>query len=49
MALGFVVLGERPSAAAVAGAALVLGGLAMLALRPEPKPRVRSRPAEAGA
>ena len=49
MALGFVVLGERPGAAAVAGAALVLAGLAALALRPEPKLRIRSRPAEVAA
>jgi DME family drug/metabolite transporter len=49
MALGFVVLGERPGAAAAAGAALVLAGLAALALRPQPKLRIRSRPAEASA
>jgi drug/metabolite transporter, DME family len=49
MALGFVVLGERPGAAAVAGGALVLAGLAALVLRPEPKLRIRSRPAEAAA
>ena len=49
MALGFVVLGERPGAAAVAGAALVLAGLAALALRPQPKLRIPSRPAEASA
>jgi DME family drug/metabolite transporter len=33
-ALGVIVLGERPGATAVAGAALVLAGLALLALRP---------------
>jgi len=33
-ALGVVALGERPTGAAAAGAALVLGGLAVLALRP---------------
>jgi DME family drug/metabolite transporter len=33
MALGFAVLGERPGAVAVAGAALVLSGLALLAVR----------------
>jgi drug/metabolite transporter, DME family len=49
MVLGFAVLGERPGAAALAGAALVLAGLALLALRSEPSPRVRSRPAEAPA
>ncbi|MEA2331942.1 MAG: drug/metabolite transporter, family [Thermoleophilaceae bacterium] len=35
-ALGVVALGERPGLAAGAGAALVLGGLALLALRPDP-------------
>jgi drug/metabolite transporter, DME family len=49
MALGFAVLGERPGAAAVAGAALVLAGLAALALRREPNLRIRSQPAEAAA
>jgi len=33
-ALGVIALGERPSAAAAAGAALVLSGLAVLALWP---------------
>jgi DME family drug/metabolite transporter len=33
-ALGVIALGERPGAAAAAGAALVLGGLVLLALRP---------------
>jgi drug/metabolite transporter (DMT)-like permease len=50
MALGFAVLGERPGAAAVAGAALVLAGLALLALRAErPLRWARSRAAEAPA
>lgn len=46
-ALGFVVLGERPGAAALVGAALVLAGLALLALRPTGTERLRVRPAEA--
>ena len=33
-ALGVIALGERPGAAAAAGAALVLGGLVLLALQP---------------
>jgi drug/metabolite transporter, DME family len=33
-ALGVIALGERPGAVAAAGAALVLGGLVLLALRP---------------
>ena len=33
-ALGVIALGERPGLAAAAGAAMVLGGLAVLALRP---------------
>jgi DME family drug/metabolite transporter len=33
--LGFLVLSERPGAAGLLGAALVLGGLALLAVRPE--------------
>jgi drug/metabolite transporter, DME family len=48
-ALGFVVLGERPGAAALAGAGLVLAGLALLAMRPSAPHRVRARPAEAAA
>jgi DME family drug/metabolite transporter len=48
-ALGFAVLGERPGAAAVVGAALVLAGLALLAVRTNPARRVRARPAEAAA
>jgi DME family drug/metabolite transporter len=48
-ALGFAVLGERPGAAALAGAALVLGGLALLALRPRTAARVPARPVEAAA
>jgi DME family drug/metabolite transporter len=47
--LGFAVLGERPGAAGLAGAALVLAGLALLALRPRTPQRVRARPAEAAA
>jgi drug/metabolite transporter, DME family len=49
MALGFLVLGERPGAAAVAGAALVLAGLALLALRFERRTWAAARPAEAPA
>ena len=49
MALGFAVLGERPGAVAVLGAALVLAGLAVLALRVErrigPAPRAADAPA----
>ncbi len=48
-ALGFAVLGERPGVAAFAGAALVLGGLALLALRTSPSRSVRARPAGAAA
>jgi DME family drug/metabolite transporter len=46
-ALGFAVLGERPGAAALAGAALVLAGLALLALRTGPSRSVRAKPVEA--
>jgi drug/metabolite transporter, DME family len=49
MALGFLVLGERPGAVAVAGAALVLAGLALLAVRFEAGRRLGTRPAEAPA
>lgn len=49
MALGFAVLGERPGAAAVAGAALVLAGLALLAVRFDRRPWRASRAAEAPA
>ncbi len=49
MALGFLVLGERPGAAAVAGAALVLAGLAVLALRFERRFGAAGRAAEAPA
>jgi drug/metabolite transporter, DME family len=49
MALGFLVLGERPGALAIAGAGLVLGGLALLAVRLEPRARLRSRLAESAA
>ena len=48
-ALGCAVLGERPGAAALAGAALVLAGLALLAVRTNPARRVHARPAEAAA
>jgi drug/metabolite transporter, DME family len=48
-ALGFAVLGERPGAAALAGAALVLAGLGLLAVRANPSQRVRARPAETAA
>ena len=48
-ALGFAVLGERPGAAALVGAGLVLAGLALLAVRPGAPHRVRARPAEAAA
>jgi drug/metabolite transporter, DME family len=46
-ALGFIVLGERPGAAALVGAALVLAGLMLLALRPDGARRMGARPAEA--
>ena len=49
MALGFLVLGERPGAAAVAGAALVLAGLAVLAVRFERRFGPAARAAEAPA
>jgi drug/metabolite transporter, DME family len=48
-ALGFAVLGERPGAAALVGSALVLGGLALLAVRPGTAQPVPGRPAEAAA
>jgi DME family drug/metabolite transporter len=48
-ALGFMVLGERPGAAALVGAALVLAGLALLALRPRTAHGVRAGAAEAAA
>ena len=48
-ALGFAVLGERPGAAGLIGAALVLGGLALLAVRPGAPRRVGARPAEVAA
>jgi DME family drug/metabolite transporter len=38
-ALGVIALGERPGLAAAAGAALVLSGLAVLALRPAARTR----------
>ena len=49
MALGFLVLGERPGAVAVLGAALVLAGLAVLALRFERRLAAAPRAAEAPA
>jgi drug/metabolite transporter, DME family len=49
MALGFAVLGERPGAAAVAGAVLVLAGLALLAVRLDRRPVGAPRTAEAAA
>jgi drug/metabolite transporter, DME family len=48
-ALGFLVLGERPGAAALVGAALVLAGLMLLALRPSDARRVRVGAAEVTA
>ncbi len=47
--LGVVVLGERPGAAAAAGAALVLAGLGLLALRPAAPARGLLEPANAAA
>jgi threonine/homoserine efflux transporter RhtA len=49
MVLGFAVLGERPGPVAVAGAALVLAGLALLAVRAEYRRWDRTRAAEAAA
>ena len=49
MVLGFAVLGERPGAAAVAGAALVLAGLALLAARLDGRRMGAPRTAEAPA
>ena len=49
MALGVLVLGERPTAAGALGAALVLGGLALLAVRSKPRVGLRPRPSEAPA
>jgi drug/metabolite transporter, DME family len=49
MALGFAILGERPGAVAVAGAALVLAGLALLAVRVERLRWGSARAAEAAA
>jgi DME family drug/metabolite transporter len=47
--LGVVVLGERPGAAAAAGAALVLAGLGLLALRPAAPARGLLEPANVAA
>jgi drug/metabolite transporter (DMT)-like permease len=49
MALGLVGLGERPGAVAVAGAALVLAGLALLVVRAERRWWAGSRAADAPA
>jgi DME family drug/metabolite transporter len=46
MLLGAIVLGERPGPLAVAGAALILGGLLALAL---PGRRAAAAPRAAGA
>ena len=43
--LGVAVLNERPGLLALVGAALILGGLTLLALRPATHPRPRARPA----
>jgi DME family drug/metabolite transporter len=48
-ALGVLVLGERPSVAAAAGAALVLSGLALLSMRRYPHFKLRPRAAEVPA
>jgi drug/metabolite transporter, DME family len=48
-ALGLLVLGERPGAAAAAGAALVLAGLVLLALGPRAPSRAEAAPAGARA
>jgi DME family drug/metabolite transporter len=49
MALGFAVLDERPGAVAVVGAALVLAGLALLAVRVERRRWASAPAAEAAA
>jgi drug/metabolite transporter, DME family len=49
MALGFAVLSERPGPVALAGAALVLAGLALLALPSKRRALVPARPVEATA
>jgi DME family drug/metabolite transporter len=46
MALGFVVLGEQPGVTALAGAGLILAGLALLAGRLAPGWRRARRPTE---
>src|SRR5215218_2173184 len=48
-ALGFPVLGERPGVVAAAGAALILAGLALLAVPLERRRRAGARAAEAPA
>jgi DME family drug/metabolite transporter len=47
--LGVIVLGERPGVAGAAGAALVLAGLGLLALRPAAPARGLLEPAKAAA
>jgi drug/metabolite transporter (DMT)-like permease len=46
---GVIVLGERPGAAAALGAALVLAGVGLLAVRGKASPHAPVRPAEAPA
>jgi drug/metabolite transporter, DME family len=48
-ALGVIALGERPGLTAAAGAALVLSGLAVLALRPAKRAASMEEPAKRGA
>ena len=48
-ALGFIVLGERPGAAALGARGSFSPVSALLALRPKAQPRMRARPAEAVA
>ena len=47
--LGLIILGERPGAAAAFGAALVLAGVGLLAVRGKASPQAPVRPAEAPA
>jgi len=49
VALAYVVLGERLTAAQLAGGALVLGAVVLLQLRPRPAPRAPLRTAPAPA